>query len=176
MQGPQSAETVIGTFSQVIFSPHGSIEGIIVEGAEGKTQCVFSDEQLGAIFSHVEVGAPVVIEGEFVGWSSSRKEGHRVYRVDGVRSINKKKPLKPKAIKRAPTYSGTVVSLNYARHGEPNGVILDSGDFIHLKPEGFKRAKLAVGDHVEAFGDAHELSAERGYAVEATRVNGRKLA
>jgi hypothetical protein len=31
-------------------------------------------------------------------------------------------------------FSGSIVRLNYALHGEVNGGILDSGDFLHLKP------------------------------------------
>ena len=176
MRDTITSEEVYGKLLQLIYSPHGTIEGILIEsgdGADAHCQLVFADENAGAIFSHVEVGSSIAVTGEFIGWSTTKKEGHRVYRVDVVKSVNGKKPPLAKAIKRMPTYSGKVVALNYARHGEPNGVILDSGDFIHLKPDGFKRAKLAVGDTVQASGDAYELNAERGYAVEARRVNGK---
>ena len=27
--------------------------------------------------------------------------------------------------------------LNYAKHGAANGVVLDNGDFVHTRPDGF---------------------------------------
>jgi len=63
--------------------------------------------------------------------------------------------------------------VNFARHGEANGVVLDSGDFIHTKPEGMKRLRLKIGDAVEADGDAQRLADDTGWAVDATSVNGR---
>jgi len=37
-----------------------------------------------------------------------------------------------------------VKTMNYARHGEVDGVVLDNGDFVHFGPEG-AGLKLAVG-------------------------------
>ena len=175
MRKSHPSEEITGTFLHVIYSPHGTIEGVIVQGFEGIGQLVFSDDNTGDSFRQLAVGTSVVAQGEFTGWSSTKKGGHRVFSVANVTSINGRKPRPAKAGKRAPVYAGKVVALNYARHGEANGVILDSGDFIHMKPEGYKRLKLTVGDAVEAHGDAYELHAEHGYVVEAHRVNGKKI-
>jgi len=67
--------------------------------------------------------------------------------------------------------TGTVKRLNYARHGEPNGVVLDTGDFIHLKPHGMKRTALAVGQQVTAEGPSRQTTVG-GRAIEAKIVNG----
>ena len=48
--------------------------------------------------------------------------------------------------------------------------MLDSGDFVHVKPDGFSKLKLKV-DRVTAEGDAHFLATGGGWAVEATSVN-----
>ncbi len=69
---------------------------------------------------------------------------------------------------------GVVARLNYGRHGEPNGVVLDTGTFIHLKPVGMHQLKLKVGDRVEANGETHPMNV-RGRVVEATTVNGVQL-
>ena len=53
--------------------------------------------------------------------------------------------------------------------------MLDTGDFIHTKPDGMARLGLNVGDKVEADGDAQMLSTGKGWAVEATTVNGKAL-
>jgi hypothetical protein len=69
---------------------------------------------------------------------------------------------------------GTVKRVNFARHGAANGVVLDSGDFIHLKPEGMKKVELKVGDHVTAEGIAALMPLGQR-VIEATIVNGVSL-
>ena len=46
-----------------------------------------------------------------------------------------------------------------------------TGDFIHVKPEGFAKLGLKVGDAIAAEGDAHFLATRGGWAVEANKVN-----
>ena len=64
------------------------------------------------------------------------------------------------------TVEGVVTRLNYARHGEANGVVLDGGDFLHLKPDGMKRVELKVGQPIKAHGsrisDRVRRSGDRG--------------
>lgn len=138
MQKAHTQEVVKGPFQQTLYSPHGTIEGVLIETAEGIAQLVFSHDADTGAFRELPSGALVVADCTFAGWASTRAGGHRVYDVEGIVSIAGKKPKAAKKVKRAPAYSGTVVSINYARHGEANGVVLDSGDFIHLRPEGFK--------------------------------------
>jgi hypothetical protein len=66
---------------------------------------------------------------------------------------------------------GVVKRINYSRHGEANGVILDSGDFVHVKPEAMKRADLKVGDEVTAEGTAGMMPLGQ-HVVEAKSING----
>ena len=66
---------------------------------------------------------------------------------------------------------GIVKRINYARHGEANGVVLESGDFIHLKPEGMKHIGLKVGDQVTAEGTAALMPLGQ-QVIEAKTVNG----
>jgi hypothetical protein len=70
---------------------------------------------------------------------------------------------------------GTVVRFNYARHGQANGVVLDTGDFVHTKPDGLARLALKVGDKVRAEGRSQPLATGQGRVVEAVRVNGQAL-
>jgi hypothetical protein len=51
--------------------------------------------------------------------------------------------------------------------------VLDTGDFIHTKTEGMARLKLKVGDTVRA--DARPLSIGNGRAIEARRVNRKRV-
>jgi hypothetical protein len=69
---------------------------------------------------------------------------------------------------------GEVVGLNYAKRGEVNGAILETGDFVHLRPHGAKAIGLKVGQTLEAEGEVRP-----GWAgcrvIEARRANGVSL-
>jgi hypothetical protein len=43
------------------------------------------------------------------------------------------------------TCEGVVKQINYARHGEANGAILENGDFVHMRPDGARAVKLKIG-------------------------------
>jgi len=48
---------------------------------------------------------------------------------------------------------GIVAELHYARHGQPNGVVLETGEFIHMRPHGMAQVGLGVGAKVSAVGE-----------------------
>jgi hypothetical protein len=112
------------------------------------------------------------LEGTEEGPSPKGEAGHTVYRFERLASIDGEAPRHAQLDERI---DGTVVRLNYARHGEPNGVVLDTGDFIHTKPDGFARLGLKVGDKVRAEGRAQPLATGEGRVVEAVRVNGQAV-
>ena len=68
------------------------------------------------------------------------------------------------------TIKGTVDCLHYARHGQPNGVILDSGEFIHLGPHGMAQTGLEVGAAVHATGEVR-MTALGTRLLDAHKVN-----
>ena len=68
-------------------------------------------------------------------------------------------------------FAGKVKHLNYALHGEPNGAILDSGDFLHVKPHGAAALGLKPGMKVEGTGSAKPMF-DGHRVIEATEVNG----
>jgi hypothetical protein len=62
------------------------------------------------------------------------RPAHKAFRL--VRVVDKG-GRKAETDHRPPTqFSGRIEKLNCALHGEVNGGILESGDFLHLKPEG----------------------------------------
>ena len=71
-------------------------------------------------------------------------------------------------------FSGVVERLNYALHGEVNGGILDTGDFLHLKPQGATALNISVGMKVQGIGSIKPaIGGHR--VIEAEEVNGIKL-
>jgi len=160
-----------GTFIQVIHSPKGGVEGLLLE-AEGQTvQFVLAknDEAGATLVSSIKPGQSLTVAGDAMPPSNKGEGVHPVHALDKITAIDGKAPKRAAAA--ASGYSGKIVRLNYARHGAPNGFVLDTGDFIHVKPEGFAKLGLKVGDAVSADGDAHFLSTGGGWAVEATKVN-----
>jgi len=164
--------SVEGRFRHLIYSPKGSIEGVLIDTDGVATQFVFDahDAQAGQAFASLKTGQRLVIEGTETGPSPKGEAAHTVYGFERLASVDGREPAPASA-----GASGTVVRFNYARHGEANGVVLDSGDFVHTRPAGLAKLGLRVGDKVEAEGRAHPLTTGSGRVVEATRVNGQAM-
>ncbi len=166
---------IAGKFTQTVFSPRGGVEGFLLESNGHALQLVLDkdDEKGAALVATLEVGQQVIATAEDLPPSKKGPGDHPVSAFRKFVSIDGAAPRK--VAPEAAGYTGKVVRLNYARHGAPNGYVLDSGHFIHVRPDGFARLKLKVGDHVSADGDAHFLSTGGGWAVEATSVNRRTM-
>lgn len=170
-------EPLDAIFEQSIYGPDGAIEGALVKVGGELSQLVvargdaLSSEALGA----ARKGQRLMLRARLEGPSAKGPSEHPAYALSALNSIDGAKPKRVARVATAAPYSGTVVRFNYARHGAKNGVVLDSGDFIHLRPEGFAKAKLKLGDSVAANGDAWPLLTGTGYVVEATVVNGKSV-
>ena len=165
-------------FRYPLYSPRGGVEGALLLADEEHIQLVFEphDEAGPALFGGLRTGTRVRVEARPEPASDRHGQpAHRVYRFERLVSVEGRAvdDVAP-APARAP-YSGIVVRLNFARHGEPNGYVLDSGDFIHTRPEGMAQLQLGVGDRVEADGEARPLARGSGVVVEASVVNGRAI-
>ena len=153
------------------FSPRGGVEGLLVEAVGRPAQIVFLPEKGTELSRTIAIGQTVDLVVEAEPPAPKGEASHPVYRFVSTAPSEKSRGAvtpPPNAIK------GVVARLNYARHGEPNGVVLDTGDFIHLKPDGMKQLKLKVGDHIEADGETHPMDLG-GHVVEAKSVNGVQL-
>lgn len=172
----KQAEAVAGQFQYVIFSPKGAIEGVLLEVEHEPTQIVFArdEAEAPATFESLKKGQTVVVRARRQGASSKGESEHAVFSFVRLVSVDGRKPAK-RARPQGAAFTGVVARFNYAKHGEANGVVLDSGDFIHTKPHGLGALKLKVGDSVSADGEARPLAVGRGRVVEATRVNGKRI-
>jgi hypothetical protein len=133
------------------------------------------DPDAAAAFIGVSADQTVKVRARVAEPSNKGDASHPVYDFEALESVDGKKPAQVKP-RLGPAYQGKVARLNFAKHGEANGVVLDSGDFIHTRPDGMKRLRLKVGDAVKADGDAQRLADDTGWAVEATTVNGHSVA
>jgi hypothetical protein len=166
-----------GKFEFPLFSPKGGIEGLLINVNGDVVQLTIDKEaeQLSALVEDLENGQTLVVDAAPFPHSHKGESEHsvltlkRVLQIDGV-------DVKDTSHAKARKFRGKVIRLNYARHGEANGLVLDSGDFIHLKPDGFIAAQLSIGDVVEARGPTKRLVTGNGFVVEAQEVNGKTIA
>ena len=162
-----------GRLDQRIYSPKGAIEGLLVDVAGAPVQFVVAKHADGIDLAALKEGSLVVCEGYVAPPSPKGPAGHEVYDLERVVSVDGVDIDDDAASKDGAR--GTVVRLNFARHGEANGVVLDSGDFVHTRPDGFAMLGLEIGMHVEADGEARALADGAGRVIEARSVNGVRL-
>ncbi len=153
-----------GVVRAVNFTPRGGVEGVLLDTDRGVVQVNLPPQ---AAADGLAAGRAVTLVVEADPHADRHEPGdHPVYHL--VRGPDAGAAGRVRV-------EGVVARLNYARHGEPNGVVLDTGDFVHLKPHGMREVGLAVGDRVTAEGPVRP-SATGHRAVEAASVNGVRLA
>jgi hypothetical protein len=158
-----------GVLQDFNFGPTGSVEGFILQ-SDGQTVQVNVTPDVGyAVVRGIGQNVEATVEAEKI---KGRRAEHAVYRLVSLTGSDGK-PLifaEPGDMD-VDTCEGTVLRFNYSRDGEADGVILDSGNLIHLTPAGMKNAGLKVGDHVSAEGPASLMPLGQKL-IEATSVNG----
>ena len=161
--------TLTGVVLQHNFSPKGDIEGFILGTDTGPVQVNFPHGPESATHPAPAQGMRCRVE--------VADDHHAAKHDPGDHPVCAFVANPDEAPERAgaTTVEGVVARLNYARHGEPNGVVLDSGDFVHLKPLGMHRVPLKVGSRVVADGPIRPtVTGHR--VVEARTVNGIEIA
>jgi len=170
----QETEKYQGILEDFNFSPQGGIDGFLLH-SDGQTVQVNVTPDVGfavvrGIGQHVEATVePVMRSGKHP------KGDHPVYQLVTLAGPDGKTLIHASAGNAdIVTVQGKVKRINYARTGEPNGVILESGEFIYIKPEGMKRIELNQGDQVTAEGTAALMPLGQR-VIEAKTVNGKAV-
>jgi hypothetical protein len=159
------------TLVHFIHSPKGAIEGMLVNSGGKAAQVIFPPHLADSIGFGFKEGTKLklVVEAFHAGPS------HPVYELVEILKEPGSVAAKATPAGKNTVTKGKVQRLNYARHGQPNGVILDNGDFVHTRPDNMAKLGLNVGDTVEASGEARVMSSG-AKVIEATIVNKTKLA
>ena len=155
-----------GTFEQFNFSPKGSYEGLLVRKKHRLVQLNFPSEFAGQLAQMVSKGDQIRATAEL--YKDDGDGAHPVYNLLTISAGNGVKL----SIAEGELIRGKVKRLNYAKHGEPNGAVLDTGDFVHLKPHGAKLIDLKVGQMLEVSGEAKPMIVGNRRVIEAETVNG----
>lgn len=122
---------VVGTVASLNISPKGSIEGVLVETADGTVQLNFAKHD-ESVARSTKLGATIDVSAKL----ETDEGDHEVY-------VAKEADVEA---------SGVIARLNYSLHGEVNGCHLADGTFVHVKPDRAKKHKLRIGDKVKATG------------------------
>jgi hypothetical protein len=143
-------EFISGTCQQLLFSPKGEIEGVLLKAKSGIVQLVFAPEGGGELMRGKAPGSRLRVLALADRSPKARSAAHAVYRFECFADAGGL-ALAPADPGQA-TIKGMVTAVHFARHGEPNGVVLEGGEFIHLRPKGMAQLALEVGSRVIAIG------------------------
>jgi len=173
MKKTSKTETLRGKVLQLLFSPKGVIEGMLLRVRDDTVQVSTPPGALDARVKDLGVGALVALKAAPDHSPKTRQSPHRVYKLEAITQIAGK-AVRGRGEGADGRIEGVVAALHYARHGEPNGVILESGEFLHLRPHGMERAGLQVGAKVVAEGE-RRMTVLGTTLLEARRVNRHKI-
>jgi hypothetical protein len=161
------AETLTGRLQQLLFSPKGGIEGMLIQLDATLVQVSMEPRTADVGALNEAIGKPIAVNALT---DHSPKTKHGVHPVYQLVNITRLAGRTFKAAKDTPPVRGVVATIHYAKHGEPNGVILKSGEFIHTRPHGMKKLKLAIGSKVVARGE-RRVTVLGTALIEAEAVN-----
>jgi hypothetical protein len=173
MRAGHKAKALRGRIVGFNLSPKGVPEGILLVLAEdGETvQINFDPEVAGQVTGVVAEGQTFIADA--IEADAHAEAAHAVFDLISLSDATGRQ-LFVAAGSAEPDISigGTVVRLNHARRGEVNGGILDSGEFVHLRPHGVKAiGGLCIGQSLVVRGEIRPgWSGHR--VIEARTVNG----
>lgn len=168
---PHQQNEITGVVEQFNISPKGVYESLLLTTPKGTVQVNFPPEAGSNVSSLIAEGAKAsfFVEEE----EDERPSHHEVFRLIRFTGTNHQ-ILKVEVEAEPVKVKGVVSRINFARHGEPNGAILDSGDFIHMKPQGAKAVGLEPGMQLTVEGEARR-SFVSARVIEAAVVNGTEM-
>lgn len=151
MASRSKTETLTGRLQQLLFSPKGGIEGMLINLDSALVQISMEPRTANAKALSNGIGKPIVVKASADHSPKTKHGAHPVYELVSITKLAGK-PFK--AAEDTQPVRGVVATVHYAKHGEPNGVILESGEFIHTRPHGMRKLKLNVGSKVIAHGES----------------------
>lgn len=159
-----------GTIESLNVSPKGTFEGLLLKTSKGRVQVNFASELSGYFVGVAKSGAEIKLPVE--PWEAREGGVHDVFRLNEDFAVRIQE--KDRSSKSERQFAGKIVRLNYALHGEVNGGLLDSGEFLHLKPHGAAQVKLKRGMLVSGEGKRKPATGQT-IVIEAEQVNGIRL-
>jgi hypothetical protein len=161
-------QTISGTVDSYNLDPRGMPSGIVLKDGDRVAQLNLPPPLGVAISTAAPIGQKITATGFPISVQGARA----IYRLDGLTTADGKQFNLPRPGEQPEVshVEGIVKQLNYAPRGEVDGVILDTGDFVHVGPREAAQLNLAVGLKITAEGYTRPMLAGHN-AIEATKVN-----
>ena len=167
----REAVQLSGTVSNFNFGPGGEVQSLMIKSS-AKTIQVNLPPPLAPFATQVAtVGGSVNLSA----YPEMGLPDHPVYELASVKNEQGRELKLPNPDDRKFVHEeGSIKSLNYARHGEVDGAVLDNGDFVHVGPSA-GTLKLAVGKKITVDGVGHPMVLSDHRAVHAIAIDGKML-
>jgi hypothetical protein len=166
MPSDLKAHTLSGQLQQLLFSPKGGLEGMLIMTRNEPVQVSMAGTAAVDALSKA-VGRPIEVSAVPDHSPKTKHGAHPVFKLVSITKVGGKMFKSSTGQDRV---KGIVASIHFAKHGEPNGVILESGEFIHTRPHGMKQLKLRIGSKVVAHGE-RRMTVLGTSLIEAHEVN-----
>ncbi len=163
-------EFIHGTCQQLLFSPQGDIEGALVKMKGSVVQVSVPADQGLALSQATGPGRQLRVLAVADHSPKTAQGAHPVFKFASFADVTGTPIAGPDGEPGETTIQGVVGAWHYALHGEPNGVMLETGEFIHLRPHGVVAAGLDIGSKVKAVGELR-MTVLGTRMLEAHRVN-----
>jgi len=150
---PTPNEFISGTCQQLLFSPKGGIEGALIK-VKGVVLQLSMHSDTGAAFARsTGSGKRLRVLAAADHSPKTKDSAHPVYLFEAFADAQGRAVDMAGSDPANTLIKGIVAELHYARHGQPNGVVLETGEFIHMRPHGMAQVGLGVGAKVSAVGE-----------------------
>jgi hypothetical protein len=168
-------EFIDGKCERFLFSRKGGIDGVMLRIKGGDLVQIAMHAPVGALMARfAQPGKRLRLLATPDRSVKVARSPHRVYAFTSFAAADGKAIESKQVCPADVRIGGIVAALHFARHGQPNGVVLESGEFIHLRPRGMLQAAPVVGAAVTAVGQLR-ITLLGTRMLEAHQLNGLKL-
>jgi hypothetical protein len=146
-------ELITGNCEQLLYGPKGGIEGALIK-VKGNVVQISMPADVGAgVARTFGPGKRLRVLAVADHSPKTVDAAHPVFQFHSLADASGSALEMEGDDPKHTSVKGIVAALHFARHGEPNGVILEGGEFIHLRPGGMARVGLGLGATVNAVGE-----------------------
>jgi hypothetical protein len=165
-EGAGPKETLEGALQGYNFNPGGRHDSLMLTTEGGLVQLNFPAELADQVAAVASAGSTLNAHVR-----PERSEGdHQVYRLEKLWVGDKELVIGGEDAPES-ELKGVIKSFNYGRHGETNGFVLESGDFVQLGPKEAERVRLEVGQELTAKGHLRKMPSGK-QLLKARVING----
>jgi len=165
------SEMLFGTIRQLLFGTDGGIQGVLLTVKGRTVQVSMSPAEGAALADQLGAGKRMRILAIAALPPVGTASAHPLYTFFALSDTGGDPLPLPYTAPGESLITGQVSALHFAPEGEPNGVILDTGELIHVGTAGMAATGLRVGTKIRAIGELGRTSVG-GRMLRANQVNG----